>query len=136
MLSRISADRTSVVCPIIDVINDKTLEYAKYGGYQIGGFTWSLFFTWQPCCEREKSSAQYTDPIASPSMAGGLFAADRKFFFEVGAYDPGMDTWGGENLELSFRVSNKMWHKTYIHYVYLRICITYCGNDLITQKSC
>merc|ERR1712018_453527 len=37
-------------------------------------------------------------------MAGGLLAADRKFFFEVGAYDPGMDVWGGENLEMSFRV--------------------------------
>ena len=37
-------------------------------------------------------------------MAGGLLAADRKYFFEVGGYDPGMDIWGGENLEISFRV--------------------------------
>ena len=29
---------------------------------------------------------------------------DRKYFFEIGAYDDGMEIWGGENLELSFRV--------------------------------
>ena len=38
-------------------------------------------------------------------MAGGLLAANREYFFEVGGYDPGMDIWGGENLEISFRVS-------------------------------
>ena len=37
-------------------------------------------------------------------MAGGLLAADRKYFFEIGGYDDDMEVWGGENLELSFRV--------------------------------
>lgn len=37
-------------------------------------------------------------------MAGGLFAIYREYFNYIGKYDSGMNIWGGENLEMSFRV--------------------------------
>ncbi|XP_052801454.1 probable N-acetylgalactosaminyltransferase 9 isoform X2 [Mya arenaria] len=104
ILARIKEDRRNVLCPIIDAISDQTLEFSGNGGYQPGGFTWSLHFTWEDIPESSKTGRKYTDPLRSPTMAGGLFAADRKYFFEIGAYDEGMDVWGGENLEISFRV--------------------------------
>lgn len=53
----------------------------------------------------ERRNHDRTAPLRTPTMAGGLFSIDKQFFYEIGSYDEGMDIWGGENLEMSFRVS-------------------------------
>uniref|UniRef100_A0A0L8I360 Ricin B lectin domain-containing protein n=3 Tax=Octopus bimaculoides TaxID=37653 RepID=A0A0L8I360_OCTBM len=98
LLAQIYKDHTKVLCPKIDAIDNKDLEYSNNNGIAAGGFSWSLHFTWDPISRFD------VEPLRSPTMAGGLFAVNRQFFFDIGAYDPGMEIWGGENLELSFRV--------------------------------
>ena len=101
----IKKDRTAVIAPVIDVINDKNLEYSSGDSYyfQVGGFTWSGHFTWIDVPE-DFTKKNPTTPITSPTMAGGLFAIDRKYFWQSGSYDEKMEIWGGENLEMSFRI--------------------------------
>ncbi|XP_055346582.1 LOW QUALITY PROTEIN: probable N-acetylgalactosaminyltransferase 9 [Paramacrobiotus metropolitanus] len=111
ILQRIKESPQTMICPMIDVISDHSLTYSSTGHGSSGGFWWSLHFKWVSMQAAEnKRRKSNVEPYRSPTMAGGLFAADRKWFFEVGAYDEGMDVWGGENLEISFR--NWMCHGT------------------------
>ncbi|XP_041099262.1 polypeptide N-acetylgalactosaminyltransferase 11-like [Polyodon spathula] len=104
LLTPIKEDRQAVVCPVIDIISADTLRYSSSPIVR-GGFNWGLHFKWDPVPLSELNGPEgATVPIRSPTMAGGLFAMDRKYFNELGQYDSGMDIWGGENLEISFRV--------------------------------
>ena len=57
-----------------------------------------------PQRELDRRDGDRSLPLHTPTMAGGLFSIDREYFYHLGAYDEGMDIWGGENLELSFRI--------------------------------
>ncbi|XP_031634222.1 polypeptide N-acetylgalactosaminyltransferase 1 isoform X2 [Contarinia nasturtii] len=99
LLARIKQSRTSVVVPIIDVIDAKDFHYSinGYKNFQVGGFTWNGHFDWINVPEREKQRlrkdcGEKADicPTFSPTMAGGLFAILREYFWDIGSYDEQM----------------------------------------------
>ncbi|KAK3731855.1 hypothetical protein QZH41_020213 [Actinostola sp. cb2023] len=106
LLARIADDKRNVVCPVIEVIEADDFSYKTSDIiYERGGFTWDLFFTWKAIPESERQRRKdETDTIRSPTMAGGLFAIHRQYFYDMGTYDDQMEIWGGENLEMSFRI--------------------------------
>ncbi|XP_071978575.1 polypeptide N-acetylgalactosaminyltransferase 5 isoform X2 [Engystomops pustulosus] len=106
LLEQVRINRKKVSCPVIEVINDKDMSYMTVDNFQRGIFTWPMNFGWKPIPTEELKKHKITDkdPIRCPVMAGGLFSIDRKYFYELGTYDPGLDVWGGENMEISFKV--------------------------------
>ena len=52
----------------------------------------------------DKKLPSKIQPFPSPAMAGGLFAINRQYFKDIMYYDPGLEIWGGENFELSYKL--------------------------------
>lgn len=106
LLARVGEDSTRVVCPVIDIISDDTLAYVRSFELHWGAFNWELHFRWYTPAgdDLRRRKDDISEPFRTPAMAGGLFAMDKDYFFELGAYDEQMEVWGGENLEMSFRV--------------------------------
>ena len=80
LLDRIAANKSNVVCPVIDVIEDETLRY-QYGSAKatsIGGFDWNLQFTWHgiPDYERQRRASDIM-PVryVPPPLLGPVLAA-------------------------------------------------------------
>eukprot|EP00039_Didymoeca_costata_P029384 m.24449 g.24449 ORF g.24449 m.24449 type:complete len:719 (+) comp7608_c1_seq2:260-2416(+) len=110
LVYRIHEDRTRAVVPNIRGINIRTLDLLKGDSWPParGFFNWRLSFTIETADVvhdlAEPGVPLRTAAMKSPVMPGGLFAMDRKFFFDMGAYDPEIKYYGAEHVELSFRV--------------------------------
>ncbi|KAJ7397942.1 hypothetical protein BTVI_130382 [Pitangus sulphuratus] len=104
LLNQIALNHKTIVCPMIDVIDHNHFGYeAQAGDAMRGAFDWEMYYKRIPI-PPELQRADPSDPFESPVMAGGLFAVNRKWFWELGGYDPGLEIWGGEQYEISFKV--------------------------------
>merc|ERR1712029_1297917 len=81
-------------------------QYQKSFSLHWGAFNWEMHFRWfvMGVSHIDRVKKNSTLPYGTPVMAGGLFSIQRKYFWDSGSYDEKMDIWGGENLEMSFRI--------------------------------
>ncbi|XP_037016993.2 polypeptide N-acetylgalactosaminyltransferase 9 isoform X1 [Artibeus jamaicensis] len=102
-LTRIREDRRRIVLPAIDNIKFDTFEVQQYAS-AAHGYNWGLWCMYivppQDWLDRGDEAA----PIRTPAMIGCSFVVDREYFGDIGLLDPGMEVYGGENIELGMRV--------------------------------
>ncbi|XP_022920157.1 N-acetylgalactosaminyltransferase 7 [Onthophagus taurus] len=108
LLAPIYRDEKTMTVPVIDGIDNKNFEYRPVYGddrHFRGIFEWGMLYKENEVPQRELNKRHHTsEPYKSPTHAGGLFAINRQYFLDIGAYDPGLLVWGGENFELSFKI--------------------------------
>uniref|UniRef100_A0AAR2IQY2 Polypeptide N-acetylgalactosaminyltransferase n=1 Tax=Pygocentrus nattereri TaxID=42514 RepID=A0AAR2IQY2_PYGNA len=109
LLAQLREQPMAVVSPEIAVIDSNTLKFTKplpsAGARSRGNFDWGLSFGWENIPEPERLKRKdETYPVRTPAFAGGLFSIYKDFFNHIGTYDGQMEIWGGENIEMSFRV--------------------------------
>ena len=102
LLARVATNRSIIAAPQIDLIHPASFEYAVARGNIRGAFDWQLNFRWVPPARR-RHNLRLDEPVSTPAIAGGLFSVDRAWFEHIGLFDAGLEVWGSENLELSFR---------------------------------
>ncbi|XP_067106584.1 polypeptide N-acetylgalactosaminyltransferase 9-like [Osmerus mordax] len=103
ILARIAEDKTRIVLPAIDNIMYSSLEVQQYAS-AAHGYSWALWCMYIIPPRSWLDGGDETAPIRSPAMIGCSFVVNREYFREIGLLDPGMEVYGGENIELGMRV--------------------------------
>ena len=72
----------------------------------MGDFDWDLNFDWSEIPSEgvyQNARKREIDPIPTPIVPLGVFVVHQSFFWRIGSFDLGMEIWGAENIEISFR---------------------------------
>lgn len=88
ILQRIKMKRTAVISPVVDEVDRVNFKYYIGADIMIGVFGWELKFKYADN-KRLKWKRDFS-PMDTPTIIGGLFGIERRYFWEIGSYDPGM----------------------------------------------
>ncbi|KAL4228077.1 hypothetical protein ACF0H5_013512 [Mactra antiquata] len=104
LLAEIKHDRKTVAMGTLDYIQLDSMEYKYYHDYMTRyGFDWRLVF-FETFFRNDQIGSTPEATRVGTVMVGAAYAIDRNFFKEMGTYDNGMKVWGGENLEMAWRI--------------------------------
>ncbi|XP_030236225.1 polypeptide N-acetylgalactosaminyltransferase 17 isoform X2 [Gadus morhua] len=103
VLARIKEDRRRIILPSIDNIRHDTFELERYEN-SAHGYNWELWCMYINPPKQWWDEGDTSAPIRTPAMIGCSFVVQRAYFGELGLLDPGMDVYGGENIELGIKV--------------------------------
>uniref|UniRef100_A0A3Q3X2K4 Polypeptide N-acetylgalactosaminyltransferase n=1 Tax=Mola mola TaxID=94237 RepID=A0A3Q3X2K4_MOLML len=94
ILSRMKEDHTRIVLPAIDNIKYNTFEVQQYAN-AAHGYNWGLWCMYIIPPQEWLDKGDETAPISTVHV---------NYFGDIGLLDPGMEVYGGENIELGMRV--------------------------------
>lgn len=96
VVDAMTANYRTVVLPTIDVIAHDTFEFRpqmhKHKYASRGVFDWNFKYKLVPLLP--STVLHIAKPFETPVMAGGLFLITATFFWELGGYDLGLNTYG------------------------------------------
>ncbi|MBN3315707.1 GALT9 acetylgalactosaminyltransferase, partial [Atractosteus spatula] len=114
ILTRVKEDHTRIILPAIDNIKYNTFEVQQYAN-AAHGYNWGLWCMYIIPPQDWLDKGDETAPIRTPAMIGCSFVVNREYFGEIGLLDPGMEVYGGENIELGMRVSGEKFLLTHAY---------------------
>lgn len=99
LVSHIEQYPNAVAMPSLDVWNsDGRFQQAVTGYYR---FEWNFNLMYTNQLDISPSDP---NPYPTPATAGGIFAIRRAYFLDLGLYDEQLLQWGGDHIELAFKV--------------------------------
>lgn len=95
----------TVAVPTIDMISNNTFAYSRQdfpNGYAAGRGIVNLDFQYIPISLLLSGILNPSKPFETPIMGGSLFAINADFWWKIGAYDAGLNTYGKTSLCIYF----------------------------------